>query len=432
LITVICGGHRYSKEVRRIGSMISVDEASKRILAKIQVLGLEKVDILSSLGRVIGEDIVAPRNIPTLDNSAMDGYAVRAADIRGVSKQSPVSLNVIEDLPAGTLAKGNVAPGQAIRIMTGAPIPKGTDTVVMVEDTKQAGEQVTVFQEVPPGEHIRRAGEDVKKGDCVIPRDSLIRPAEVGMLASVGRAFVSVYQRPVVAILCTGDELVDVDQGVEDHKIISSNSYTLSAQVMECGGLPLQLGIAKDDPREIEEKLQQALRADVILSSAGVSVGDYDLVKDVLANIGFQMEFWGVAMRPGQPLAFGTIRGNPTFGLPGNPVSSMVSFEQFVRPSILKMMGHKNIFRPIVEAILQEDISKKPDRRHFMRARVSRKEGRYVVTTTGPQGSGILNSMVEANALLIVPEEKTEVKEGERVLVQILDRSFESGGVEVP
>jgi len=411
--------------------MISVDEASNRILAKTPVLGLEKVGILSSLGRVIGEDIIAPRNIPPLDNSAMDGFAVRATDIRGASKQSPVSLRVIENLPAGTLPKGRVGPMQAIRIMTGAPIPKGADTVVMVEDTKQAGDQVKVFRGVPPGEHIRRTGEDVKKGDCVIPRGSLIRPAEVGMLASAGRAFVSVYQRPVVAILCTGDELVDVDQGVEDHKIISSNSYTLSAQVVECSALPLQLGIARDDPREIEEKLRQALRADVILSSAGVSVGDYDLVKDVLSRIGFQMEFWGIAMRPGQPLAFGTIRGKPTFGLPGNPVSSMVSFEQFVRPSLLKMMGHKNIFRPIVEAILQEDISKKPGRRHFMRAKVSLEEDRYVVTTTGPQGSGILNSMVEANALLIVPEEKTEVKKGERVLVQILDRSFESGGIKI-
>jgi molybdopterin molybdotransferase len=234
-----------------------------------------------------------------------------------------------------------------------------------------------------------------------------------------------------VAILCTGDELVDVGEGVADHKIVSSNSYTLSAQVMECGALPLQLGIAKDVSAEIEEKFRQGLRADVIVSSAGVSVGEYDMVKDVLRRIGFEMDFWGVAMRPGQPLAFGTIGSKPTFGLPGNPVSSMVSFEQFVRPSLLKMMGYKNLFRPVVEAILKEEITKKPDRRHFMRARVSLEEDRYVVTTTGPQGSGILNSMVEANALVIVPEEKTEVKAGEKVRVQILDRSFESPGVEM-
>ena len=291
--------------------MISVEEALNRILTRIPILGLEKVDIISSLGRVIGEDILAPRDIPPLDNSAMDGYAVRSADIKGASRESPTSLMVIEELRAGTLPQRAPTKGEAVRIMTGAPIPAGADTVVMVEDTEKTGQQVRVFQGIPPGENIRRAGEDVKKGDRVISKGSVIRAAEVGMLASVGRASVYVHQRPVVAILCTGDELVDVDEGIADHKIVSSNSYTLSAQVMECGALPLQLGIAKDTPKEIEEKLRQGLRTDLILSSAGVSVGDYDLVKDVLGGIGFQMEFWGVAMRPGQPLAFGTIRGNP-------------------------------------------------------------------------------------------------------------------------
>lgn len=410
--------------------MVSVEEALNRILARIQVLGLEKVDIIGSLGRVIGEDILAPRDIPPLDNSAMDGYAVRATDIKGASRESPISLKVIEELPAGILPQMSVTKGEAVRIMTGAPLPKGADTVVMVEDTEKTGEGVRVFQEVPRGEHIRRAGEDVKKGDRVISKGSVIRAAEVGMLASVGRAFVSVHQRPVVAILCTGDELVDVDEGIADHKIVSSNSYTLAAQVMECGALPLQLGIAKDDPTEIEQMLRQGLRTDIILSSAGVSVGDYDLVKDVLGGIGFQMEFWRVAMRPGQPLAFGTIGGKPTFGLPGNPVSSMVSFEQFVRPSLLKMMGHKNLFRPIVEAVLKEEIIKKPGNRHFVRARVSLEEDRYVVTTTGPQGSGILNSMVDANGLIIAPEDRAQIKAGEKVRVQILDRSFESAILE--
>jgi molybdopterin molybdotransferase len=411
--------------------MISVDEALNRILTRVPVLGLEKVGIIRSLGRVIGEDILAPRDIPPLDNSAMDGYAVRSTDIKGASREKPISLTVIEELPAGALPQKTVAKGEAIRIMTGAPIPSGADTVVMVEDTEKADQHVRVFQEVPPGENIRFAGEDIRKGDRVVSKGSVIRAAEVGMLSSVGRASVYVHQKPVVAILCTGDELVDVDEGIADHKIVSSNSYTLCAQVMECGALPLQLGIAKDKPEEIEDKLRQGLRADVILSSAGVSVGDYDLVKDILGNIGFQLDFWRVAMRPGQPLAFGTIGGKPTFGLPGNPVSSMVSFEQFVRPSLLKMMGHKRLFRPVVEAILKEDITKKPDRRHFMRARISLEGDRYVVTTTGPQGSGILNSMVEANGLLIVPQEKTEIKAGEKVRVQILDRSFESAGVEI-
>ena len=412
--------------------MISVEEALNRILAQIPVLCLEKVDIIGSLGRIIGEDILAPRDIPPLDNSAMDGYAVRAADIKGASRENPISLNVIEELPAGVLPQRSVTRGEAVRIMTGAPIPKGADTVVMVEDTEKAGKGVRVFHELPSGENIRRAGEDAKKGNRVISKGSLIRPAEVGMLASAGRAFVSVHQRPVVAILCTGEELVDVDEAIADHRIVSSNSYTLSAQVIECGAIPLQLGIAKDDPAEINQRLRQGLRADVILSSAGVSVGDYDLVKDVLKEIGFQMEFWRVAMKPGKPLTFGTIGGKPTFGLPGNRVSSMISFEQFVRPSLLKMIGHKNLFRPVVEAILREDIRKKPGRRHFMRARISLEGDRYVVTTTGPQGSGILSSMVEANSLVIVPEEKTEIKAGETIRVQIVDRSFESAGLRNP
>jgi molybdopterin molybdotransferase len=412
--------------------MVSVEEALNRVLNRIPVLGLEKMNIIGSLGRVIGEDIVAPRDIPPLDNSAMDGYAVRSADIKRASREVPVSLKVIEDLPAGALPKRSLTQGQAIRIMTGAPIPNGADAVVMVENTEGTGQEVRIFQGVRRGENIRRAGEDVKKGERIIPKGSVIRAAEVGMLASVGRASIYVHQRPVVAILCTGNELIDVDEEIAHHKIVSSNSYTLSAQVLECAALPLQLGIAMDKPEEIEAKLRHGLRADVILSSAGVSVGDYDLVKDILGKIGFQMEFWGVAMRPGQPLVFGTIAAKPTFGLPGNPVSSMVSFEQFVRPSLLKMMGHENLFRPVVEAVLKEEISKKPGRRHFMRARVSSEEGRYMVTTTGPQGSGILNSMVEANALLIVPEEVTKIKAGEKVQVQILDRGFESAGLGNP
>jgi molybdopterin molybdotransferase len=240
------------------------------------------------------------------------------------------------------------------------------------------------------------------------------------MLASVGRSFVSVYQRPLVAILCTGDELVDVDGELDEIKIISSNSYTLAAQVKECGAIPVQLGIAKDRKEEIEEKLRQGMRADVLISSAGVSVGDYDFVKEVMKNLGLEMAFWKVAMKPGKPLAFGTIQGKPVFGLPGNPVSSMVSFEQFIRPSLLKMMGHRQIFRPVVEALLQEDIGKKPGRRHFIRAFVSFKEGCYFTTTTGDQGSGILQSMVKANGLIIIPEDQEIVRAGEKVKVQLL------------
>ncbi len=404
--------------------MITVDEALERILFYIQPLGFEKVSLLETLGRVIGEDVYAPWDIPPLDNSAMDGYAVRSEDVVKASSDYPVQLEVIEDLPAGSVSKKTIGKGQAIRIMTGAPVPKGGNVVVPVENTRKGNETVLILESPPQGENIRRAGEDVKSGERVISKGDLLRPAEVGMLASVGRASISVYQRPLVAILCTGDELADVDEELGEGKIISSNSYTLASQVKDCGALPVQLGIARDRKEDIKARLLQGLRADVIISSAGVSVGDYDFVKDVLADLKMEMIFWKVAMQPGRPLAFGTIQGKPVFGLPGNPVSSMVSFEQFVRPSLLKMMGHGQIFRPVVEAVLKEDIRKKPGRRHFMRAYLSFEKGGYSISLTGSQSSGVLKSMVKANALMVIPEDREIVKAGEKVKVQVLDRNF--------
>jgi len=403
--------------------MISVEAALEKILSHIQPLGFEKVSLLESLGRVIGEDIYASRDIPPLDNSAMDGYAVRCEDIQQASQDRPARLEIVEDLPAGSVSKRTLAKGEAIRIMTGAPIPRGADTVVQVEDTAREDRYAQFLKVVPLGENIRRAGEDVSKGERVISKGDLIRPPELGMLASVGRSFVSVYQRPLVAILCTGEELVDVDGTLDEGKIISSNSYTLAGQVKDAGAIPIQLGIARDRKEDIEEKLRQGVRADVLISSAGISVGDYDLVKDVLKDLGMEMVFWKVAMKPGKPLAFGTIAGKPAFGLPGNPVSSMVSFEQFVRPSLLKMMGHCQLFRPTIEAVLKEDIRKEPGRRHYIRAMVSLEKDRYVVTTTGDQGSGILKSMVRANGLVIIAEHQETVKAGEKVTVQLLDRT---------
>jgi molybdopterin molybdotransferase len=404
--------------------MIPVDEALDKILSHVLPLGFEKVSLLDALGRVIGEDIYAKRNIPPLDNSAMDGYALKSEDVRKASQNHPVRLVVIEDLPAGFISTKTIEKGKAIRIMTGAPIPKGADAVVPVEVTKKEDGFVLIFNAAGPGENIRESGEDVKQGDRVISRGDIVRPAEVGMLASVGRSFVSVYQRPLVAILCTGDELVDVDGDLNEVKIISSNSYTIGAQVKDCGAIPLQLGIAKDRKEEIEEKLRQGIRADVLISSAGVSVGDYDFVKDVMKHLGIEMVFWKVAMRPGQPLAFGTMRGKPVFGLPGNPVSSMISFEQFVRPALLKMMGCRHIFRPLVEAVLREEIKKTAGKRYFIRGSISFENNQYVVTTTGEQGSGMLRSMVRANGLIVIPEDQEIVRAGEKVRVQLLDRSF--------
>jgi molybdopterin molybdotransferase len=404
--------------------MISVDEALNKILSHIHPLGSEKVSILDALGRVIAEDIYANRDIPPLDNSAMDGYALKFEDVQKASSNNPIRLEVIEDLPAGFISKKKLERGKAIRIMTGAPIPKGADAVIPVEETNKEDGSVVIFKAAALGENIRKSGEDVKKGDRVISKGDTIRPAMVGMLASVGRSFVSVYQKPLIAILCTGDELVDVDGELEEVKIISSNSYTLSAQVKECGAIPIQLGIAKDSKEEIEERLRQGIRADVLISSAGVSVGDYDFVKEVMKHLGMEMVFWKVAMRPGAPLAFGTIGGKPVFGLPGNPVSSMISFEQFVRPSLLKMTGHRQLFRPLIEAVLKEEIKKMVGRRYFIRGSVSFEKDQYFVTTTGEQGSGILRSMVKANGLIVIPEDQEKVRAGEKVRVQLLDRSF--------
>jgi molybdopterin molybdotransferase len=241
-----------------------------------------------------------------------------------------------------------------------------------------------------------------------------------------------VYQRPLVAILCTGEELVDVDEDLDGVKIVSSNSYTLAAQVKDCGAIPVQLGIARDRKEEIEEKLRQGMRADVLISSAGISVGDYDFVKDALKELGVEMIFWRVAMKPGKPVAFGTLQGKPVFGLPGNPVSSMVAFEEFVRPALLKMMGHHQLFRPVVEAVLKEEIKKEPGRRHFIRSSVTYEDGRFFVTTTGPQGSDKLTSMVKASGLMIIPEDREIVKAGETVEVQVLDCNLLSTKSQAP
>ena len=404
--------------------MISVEEALDRILSYIQPLGYEKVSLLEAMGRVIAEDIYAHRDIPPLDNSGMDGYAVRSGDLQNASSHHPVRLEVIEALPAGFISKKKVEKEQAIRIMTGAPIPKGADTVVPVEESKQDDRFVLIFTTLPRDENIRKAGEDVKKGERVISTGDLIHPSEVGMLASVRRSFVSVYQRPLVAILCTGEELVDVDGNMDEVNIVSSNSYTLAAQVKDCGAIPIQLGIARDRKEEIEDRLRQGIRADLLIASAGVSVGDYDFVKDALKDLGMEMVFWKVSMKPGMPVAFGMIRGKPVFGLPGNPVSSMVSFEQFVRPSLLKMMGHRQLFRPMIDAIVKEDIQKRPGRRHFIRAFVTFERDQYVVAPMGARGSGILKSMVKANGLIVIPEDQEMVRAGERVKVQLLDRNF--------
>ena len=396
-------------------------EAQQVVLDAASVLGLEKLSILDVLGRVIGEDIIAARDNPPWDNSAMDGFAVRWEDIKQEQAiQKPVTLSVIEDVPAGSMPSKAVGSRQAIRIMTGAPIPRGADTVLKVEDTEHTPESVRVFKVEPKGANIRPQGEDVKKGDCIIAKGTRIRPSEAGMLAILAKSFVFVHQRPRVAILSTGDELADLDERFSEEKIINSNSYGIAAAVQEAGGVPLLLGIARDTPAALKEKISHGLQADILVLSGGVSMGDYDFTKAVFRELGAEMNFWKLAIRPGQPLAFGKIQGKLAFGLPGNPVSSMVTFEQLVRPALLKMSGCRSYGRPVVQAIFQETFSKRPDRRHFLRGILTREDGVFKVRTTGNQGSGILTSMVKANCLIDVPVEMERLNPGDEVMVQLL------------
>src|SRR3972149_1735927 len=409
--------------------MISVEAALEIILSEIKPLGMERVNILSAMGRVLGENIVADTNNPPWDNSAMDGYAVRAVDTKEASKDQPVTLQIIEDLPAGYVAKKSVKRGQTIRIMTGAPMPNGADAVIMVEETERPEargkrQEVKVFKEAKVGDNVRKAGEDFKKGDIVLRKRMTIRPAEIGMLAAVGKPNVYVYQQPNVAVLSTGDELIEIEEAPMNGKIRNSNSYAIAAQIKACGATPIQLGIARDTKKDLKEKLEFGLTADCIVSSGGVSVGDFDFVKDVLKQMGSEMRFWKVAMKPGKPLAFGVIANKPAFGLPGNPISSMVAFEQFARPAILKMMGKKDIFKRAFDALLTKPIKKKAGRMNFERAALEQKDGQFYVTPLEGQGSGILSSMVKANCLIILSEDAKDVEKDSKVKVQPMDEGL--------
>ncbi|GJL67538.1 MAG: molybdopterin molybdenumtransferase MoeA [Nitrospirales bacterium] len=406
--------------------LTSLGLAQQTVLDAAHPLGCEKIGLLDSLGRVLGEDILAPRSNPPWDNSAMDGFAVRWADIKQDYAITRIpELNIVEDVAAGAVATKTVGSGEAIRIMTGAPMPAGADTVVRVEYTEPSGSKVRIMKaEAGQGSNIRPKGEDVTEGECIIPKGTQLRSGEIGMLAILAKSFVLVSQRPRVAILSTGDELADLDESFDEHKIVNSNSYGIAAAVQESGGIPVLLGIAKDDPDSLKNKIRQGLTCDILVLSGGVSMGDYDFTKPVFAELGADMNFWKLAIRPGQPVAFGKIQGKLAFGLPGNPVSSMVTFDQLVRPAMLKMGGHRKWERPVVKALFQESFSKHTDRRHFLRGILQQENGVLTVRTTGGQGSGILTSMVKANGFIDVPEEVESLKPGDSVNVQLLSRNF--------
>ena len=416
--------------------MLSVEEARSRILEMFQPLESERKPILEALGQVLAEDVSSPMFIPPLANSAMDGYAVQSSDVTGATPDTPKSLRVIGQVAAGQLPQNEVVPGTAVRIMTGGPIPPGADTVVPFEDTdeydlKSSGMGLSDIAEIKvnigasEGSNVRPAGQDISKGQTVLKKGMLLRPSEIGVLASVGRDMVEVVRRPVVAVIATGDELLEPGGPIAPGKIYDSNSYSVAAAVLRYGGVPRFLGIARDNLESMNAKLEEGLDADLLLTSAGVSRGDYDIVKDLLASRG-KVAFWSVRMRPAKPLAFGVFprpggRQVPHVGLPGNPVSALVAFEELVRPAILRMLGRTDLEKPTIRAELEEDVVNTDGRRVFARVVVTRRNGRYYACLTGDQGSGVLTSMALANGLAICPEDVPRMKAGEEVDVQMLD-----------
>jgi molybdopterin molybdotransferase len=399
--------------------VLTVPQAVAEITRDIVPRSVESVALLDALGRVLAQDAVARYTLPQWDNSAMDGYAVRAGDIEGATVEQPVVLPVLETIAAGAFASRALRPGETMRIMTGAPLPDGADTVVRVEDTDGGIERVAIRNTRDARKNIRPRGEDFREGSTVISNGTPLAAAQLGVLASLGYGEVNVHRLPVVAIAGSGDELVDIDEFDEviaGKKIVASNRYTLDALVRQAGGIPRHLGNAADTPESLRAVLEQSRGADLLVTSAGASVGEYDYTRQVLESLGADLRFWRVRMRPGAPLGFGTLDGMPWIGLPGNPVSAMVTFELFARPVIRRMLGHTRLFRRPVPAVLDEPVNIGAKLMHFLRAvtRV-REDGTLAVRLTGPQGSGILTSMSQANALLIVPEDRSRVEAGERL-----------------
>ncbi len=399
--------------------MLSVEAARQQMLNTIPVLPSERRGILECADYVLAEELSAAENIPPFDNSAMDGYAVRAADVQNASQENPAALSVVETIAAGYAPTKQVREGEAARIMTGAMMPAGADAVVMQEVTRQENSEVKIFEGVKKYENVRFTGESVKVGAVVMGKGKHLRPPEVSMLASLNCAEVLVHRKPTVAIVSTGDELTPLGASLEPGKIRDSNRYGLYAQVEEAGGIPIDMGIARDDAAETERIFRDALsEADALITSGGVSVGEHDIVKNVLEKLG-KINFWRVAMKPGKPQAYGIADGKPIFGLPGNPVSSLVVFELFVRPALLKMAGHRALLRPTFKAVLSESITNRDGRVNYMRAILKASDGQYTAETTGPQGSGILHSLVLANGLITIPAGVT-LDAGETVDAQFL------------
>ncbi len=399
--------------------MLSVEEAQKKVLCCRTKIKTTCIPILKSLGSVLAENVISNDDIPVYDNSAMDGYAVRVEDIKGAGKDNPARLMLLDsDLPAGKLPTLKIKPGYCMSIMTGAPIPSDSNGVVMKEDTKKDGKEILVFKEYSKGENIRCRGEDIKKGDMVFKKGTRISPADIGVMASLGKSKVIVAMPPLVGVISTGDELLKIEEELEAGKVRDSNSYSLSAQLTEIGVNFIRYGIIKDKKEVLTKKIQKALEeSDVLLISGGVSVGDYDFVKEILSDIGAKIIFWRVNQKPGKPLVFSTYHDKFIFGLPGNPVSVMICFEMYVRPLVMKMMGNTDLFRHTVTAKASHDFKKVRGRTNFARVILMKKDGRYLFKSTGMQGSGILTSMVKADGIAVFPEDSGDIIKGSEIKI---------------
>jgi molybdopterin molybdotransferase len=395
--------------------VLSVEDAQAQVLARARPLETELLDVRSALGRVLAEPVVSRRTIPPWPNSSMDGYAVRAAD----TEAAPAVLRVTARIAAGMVPDRPIGPGEAARIFTGAPLPEGADAVVPQEEVEADGDGIRVRRPVERGAWVRPRGEDVQAGERVLEPGRRLGAAEIGLLATLGHSPVRVHRRPRVAVLSTGNELADLGTEPGPGQIPNTNSYSLAAQVLEAGAEPLNLGVAGDDVDALESRLRWGLTADVLLTSAGVSVGELDLVREALARIGATLHLWQVAMRPGKPITFGTLGDRLVFGLPGNPVSAMVTFELFVRPALRKMSGLAQLFRPRILARAGETIANPGSRRGYLRVRLEADPGGYTARLTGDQGSAILRSMVLADGLAVVPPQ-TVIQKNETVEVILL------------
>ena len=395
---------------------LSFESARSMILEKVNRLPHEPVSLLDAVGRVLAEDIFAPWDMPRWDNSAMDGFAVMAEDC--ISGQQ---LTVEGYIPAGVSACGvEVKTGHAVRIMTGAPTPAGCDTIVPIENTEEKDGRISIKGSVKRGDHLRVQGEDVPEGELVIVAGTILRPAEINMLASFGYQTVATYCRPKVAILSTGDELVEPGEELGPGQIINSNDYSLAAAVKEVGGEPILLGTARDDRDSLADKINAGLEADVLITTAGVSMGDRDLVCEILETQGVQRQFWKVDIKPGRPTAFGLKNGKPVFSLPGNPVSSMITFEEFVRPALLKMMGHQSVIKATIKATMKEPVKKKAGRVQFLRVQVIRDGEQLFASSAGDQNTGIVRTLLRANGTAVLPAEREQIMAGEEVDVQLI------------